>query len=83
MVTRRINVLFASKRMRLAMALAQWTYSCDVEEGNIDAPMPFDRLRGTVMQFGSDAEVNAYCDLISLMKDNPEYKNRMHMENTK
>ena len=80
MVTRRINVLFASKRMRLAMALAQWSYSCDIEEGNLDAPMPIDRLRDTVMQFGSDDEVNAYCDLVSLMKDNPEYKKLMNMK---
>lgn len=83
MVTRRINILFASQRMRTAMAMAQWTYSCDIEEGNLDAPMPFDRLRDTVMQFGTDDEVNAYCDLISLMKDNPEYKKLMHKKTTR
>lgn len=83
MVTRRINVLFASKRMRLAMALAQWSYSCDIEEGNLDAPMPIERLRGTVDAFGSKGESKAYEELVSLIEDNPEYKNRMHNENTK
>ena len=80
MVTRRINILFASQRMRAAMVMAQWAYSCDIEEGNLDAPMPFDRMRNTVMQFGSDEEFNAYCDLVSLMKDNPEYKKLMNMK---
>lgn len=83
MVTRRINVLFASKRMRLAMALAQWSYDCDVNDGNAEAPMPIERLRGTVDAFGSESESKAYEELVSLMEENPEYKNRMHKENTK
>lgn len=83
MVTRRINILFASQRMRAAMAMAQWSYECDVNDGNTEAIMPIDRLRETVMQFGSDDEVNAYCDLVKLFEENPDYKHRMHKENTK
>lgn len=77
-VTRRINILFGSQRMRLAMAMAQWSYECDVNDGNTEAPMPIDRLKGTVDAFGSDAESRAYEELVALMNDNPTYKQIMN-----
>lgn len=81
--TRRMNVLFATNRIRTAFNIACWAYACDVQEGKLDTPLPIYRLESTVDNFGTEEESKAYHEIVQLMADNPQYVERMNLENTK